>query len=404
MLDDHELLRNYREQGSEEAFGQLVSRYINLVHSAALRRVGGNVELAKDVAQIVFTDLAKKACRLPKKVVLAGWLHHATRFAAGHVARSEYRRKSREQEAVLMNSMQSDTTPDWERIKPMLDSALDRLSATDRDALVLRFFEHNSLSEVGQRLGLTEDAARKRVHRALDKLRTRLARQGVAVTGAALGICVSANAVQLAPHGMAITLTTTALGAAAKSGTLLTFLKILTMTKLKLGLITAIVIVAVTTPLIVHYRTGLKLETSPLQTPREQPTHSADYFQRLHQMAGSKETDVKALGLAFRIYATEHNDRFPTNLKAAEPYLTDGKLSQTESNEIEIFYQGPLPELASDPNQGKFILFRDRQSWPGPDGKPTRVYGMGDGSVQTIESDDNFKSWEAAHSFRSASN
>ena len=264
MLDDHELLRSYREQGSEEAFGHLVSRYTNLVHSAALRRVSGNIELAKDVSQVVFNDLAKKAHWLPKNVVLAGWLHHATSFAAAHVARAEWRRKIREQAAAQMNSMDSDTTPDWEQIRPMLDTALDRLSATDRDALVLRFFEQHSLAEVGQRLGLTEDAARKRVHRALNKLRTRLARQGLGVTCAALGMCVSANAVQAAPNGMAATLSTTALsGAAAKSGTLLALLKIMIMTKLKLGLISAIVIVGVTTPLIVHYRASL----SPLILP-----------------------------------------------------------------------------------------------------------------------------------------
>jgi hypothetical protein len=297
--------------------------------------------------------------------------------------------------------MESDTTRDWEQIRPMLDTALDGLSAADRDALVLRFFERHSLAQVGQRLGLTEDAARKRVHRALDKLRTRLDRQGLVVTCAALGMCISANAVQMAPDGIAVTLTSTALsGAAAKSGALLTLLKILTMTKLKLGLISAIVIVVVTTPLIVHYRASLKLGTSRQLSPsREQPPHSAEYFQRLHQMAADKERDVKALGRAFHIYASEHNDQFPTNLEAVETYLSDGKLSPTE-REIEIYYQGPLAELGSNPNQGEFILFRDKQAWAGPDGKPARVYGMGDGSVQTIESDDNFKSWEAPHSFR----
>ena len=117
-----------------------------------------------------------------------------------------------------MNSTELDTTPDWDRIRPMLDKALDKLSATDRDALVLRFFDQHSLAEVGRQLGLSEDAARKRIHRALDKVRVSLARQGVGVTSAVLATCVSANAVQLAPAGMAVALTSTALsGAAAKS-------------------------------------------------------------------------------------------------------------------------------------------------------------------------------------------
>src|SRR5690242_3544412 len=134
MLDDQELLKSYAEEGSDAAFGDLVARYVNLVHSAALRRVNGDLELARDVAQIVFTDLARKARWLPTSVVLAGWLHRATRFAAGHVLRAEHRRKAREQEAVLMNSNEGEPGLDWDRIRPILDTALDGLSRTDRDA------------------------------------------------------------------------------------------------------------------------------------------------------------------------------------------------------------------------------------------------------------------------------
>ena len=399
MHGDQELLRSYR-QGSETAFGQLVCRYINLVHSAALRRVNGNAEMAKDIAQIVFTDLARKAHWLPENVVLAGWLHHATGFAAGHVVRAECRRKAREQEAALMNSTELDTIPDWDRIRPMLDRALDKLSATDRDALVLRFFEQHSLAEVGSQLGLSEDAARKRVHRALDKVRVSLARQGVGVTSAVLATCVSANAVQLAPVGMAVALTSTALsGVAAKTTTLLSLLKIMTMTKLKLAIFGAIVLVGVTTPLIVHYRDRLKEQLTGAESGAE-PAHAPEYFRQLHQMAEAKEKDVKALGLAFRMYAGDHNDQFPTNLGAISGYFGKGRLALTGTNEIDLFYRGPIAELVTNSDQGRFILFRDRQAWAGPDGKPTRVYGMGDGSVQTIESDDNFQSWERAHSFR----
>src|SRR5437763_4207924 len=185
MLEDQELLKSYTEEGSDGAFGALVSRYVNLVHSAALRRVNGDQDLARDVAQVVFTDLARKARGLPRSVVLAGWLHRATRFAAGHVLRAERRRKAREQEAALMNSIQSEPGPDWDRIRPILDTALDELSRMDRDAVVLRFFEQHSLAKIGQLLGVTEEAARKRVSRALEKLRVHLARRGTTVAGAA---------------------------------------------------------------------------------------------------------------------------------------------------------------------------------------------------------------------------
>src|SRR5580765_1399437 len=136
MLDDRQLLRRYVADGSEAAFGELVARYVNLVYSAALRRTGGNTHLAQDVAQLVFTDLARKAGSLPRDVVLAGWLYRATRYATAQLIRTERRRQSREQEAVTMNVIESASTPDWEQIRPLLDEALDELSRVDRDALL----------------------------------------------------------------------------------------------------------------------------------------------------------------------------------------------------------------------------------------------------------------------------
>src|ERR1017187_1007933 len=123
MLDDHQLLRRYSTDGSEEAFGELVARYVNLVYSAALRRASGDAPLAQDVAQLVFTDLARKARSLPSDVVLAGWLHRASRFAAAQLLRTERRRQRREQEAVTMNTPES--APNWDQIRPLLDEALD---------------------------------------------------------------------------------------------------------------------------------------------------------------------------------------------------------------------------------------------------------------------------------------
>ena len=467
MMDDQELLRSYAEEGSEAAFGQLVSRYVDLVHSAALRRVDGNFALARDIAQIVFTDLAAKARRLPRNVVLAGWLHRATHFAAGHVLRAERRRKAREREAALMNSIESESTADWDKIRPLLDTALDTLSAIDRDALVLRFFEQHSLAKVGERLGLSEDAARKRVSRALDKLRANLAQKGATVSAAAVVSAVSANAVKAAPAGMAGLLTKAALsGAAVKGGSIFTVLKLISMTKLKLYAVSAVIIAGVATPLFVQYRAQLKLrdagaalqgqaeqlrelaaanqqlsntleqlkaapslaaeqmhellrlrgevgqlrrQTNELaklakerpasQAKQDEPSHPPEYFQQLHLMAAGKESDVKVLGLIFRLYASDHNDQFPTNFEALAPYFEKQKLSLTGTNDIDLFYQGSLAELGTNADQSQIIVFRDRQTWAGPDGKSTRVYGMADGSVQTMESEDNFQAWEAGHTF-----
>lgn len=287
MLDDQQLLRRYAADGSEDAFGELVARYVNLVYSAALRRTGGDAHLAKDVAQLVFTDLAHKARFLPRDIVLTGWLHRATRYAVGQLLRTERRRKAREQEAVAMNALESEPTPDWGQIRPLLDNALDRLDRADRDALLLRFFEQRSLAEVGRALGATEDAARKRVSRALEKLRADLIRHGVATTAVALSTAISVNAVQVAPAGLAATLASASLtGAAAGTGTTLTLLKFMAMTKLKLGIISAVVVAGVATPLVVQHQAQVRLreENGALRQQLDQLNQLAAENQRLSNL------------------------------------------------------------------------------------------------------------------------
>src|SRR5438132_59620 len=257
MFDDYQLLQRYAHEGSEAAFAELVSKYVNLVYSAALRRLGGDPHLAQDVAQLVFTDLARKARSLRREVVLAGWLHRATRFAAAQLIRGERRRQRRKQEAVVMNI--SESTSDWEQIRPLLDEALDELSRVDRDALILRFMEQRSFSEVGRALGSNEEAARKRVSRALERLRELMVSRGVTTTAAALSTAVTVNAVQVVPAGLTSTLTTAALastgtGAAAT----LTALKFMAATKLKLGL-GALALAGVATILLMEYQSKVRL-------------------------------------------------------------------------------------------------------------------------------------------------
>ena len=257
MLDDQQLLRRYAADGSEAAFGELVARYVNLVYSAALRRTGGDAHLAQDVAQLVFTDLARKARSLPENVVLAGWLHRATRYAAAQLLRTERRRAAREQEAITMNSILSEadsdpsrrspTEADWAQIRPLLDQALDELGDDDRDALILRFFDQRSLAEVGQALGSNEDAARKRITRALEKLRADLVRRGITTTAATLSAVISVNAVQVAPVGLAAALSTTAIAGTTLAAAAATATKTIAMTTLQKTLIGATLVAAVGT-------------------------------------------------------------------------------------------------------------------------------------------------------------
>jgi RNA polymerase sigma factor (sigma-70 family) len=231
MPDDAELLRRYAATRAEAAFVELVRRHLDGVYSAALRRVGGDTHLAEDVAQQVFVALAQKAGQLSGHPVLAGWLHAATRHEAAHVVRHERRRKAREQEAQTMHDMNSETAPeaDWSRVAPVLDEALDRLSETERTAVLLRFVERRPFGEIADALRLTEDAARMRVNRALDKLRGLLARRGVASTAAALSLALTNHVVAAAPASLASAVTGASLaaaplGASAAAASLLSFM------------------------------------------------------------------------------------------------------------------------------------------------------------------------------------
>src|ERR1019366_8666013 len=154
MIDDNELLLRYAEQRSEPAFAELVRRHLGLVYHAALRQVGGDAHRAQDVAQTVFTDLARKAALLARRPALVGWLYTSTRFAAAQVVRGERRRQVREQEAHTMTEIFSDATPatDWERLRPVIDDALLALNELDREAVLLRYFEGHPFAEIGARL------------------------------------------------------------------------------------------------------------------------------------------------------------------------------------------------------------------------------------------------------------
>jgi RNA polymerase sigma factor (sigma-70 family) len=259
MTDDEQLLRQYIEERSESAFGELVTRHIDLVYSAALRVVVGDSHLAQDVTQTVFIDLACKAWRLPRNVVLAGWLHRHTCYTAGTAIRTERRRRIREQTAMEMRALDDDTEPPWERIAPHLDDGLNQLSASDRNAIVLRFLKRQDFRAVGMALGISEDAVQKRVSRALEKLRGILSRRVAVLTGTALASLLTAEAVTAAPTGLAVSATAAALAASTEAGTALTLLKLMAATKLKAGIIGAIMIASVVAPLVVQHQAQARL-------------------------------------------------------------------------------------------------------------------------------------------------
>jgi RNA polymerase sigma factor (sigma-70 family) len=199
--NDHDLLGQFTREQLPDAFTALVNRHMNLVYSAALRQVR-SPQLAEEVSQVVFTQLAHHAAKLAPNTILTAWLYQVTRNAAVDVIRCEARRQAREQIAFQMSDM-NDTPAGWTHIEPLLDEAMQSLHASDRTAILLRYFENKSLKEVGETLGMSEDAAQKRVSRAVERLRAFFSQRKLAVGASGFVALVSANAIQAAPAGLA---------------------------------------------------------------------------------------------------------------------------------------------------------------------------------------------------------
>lgn len=268
-MDDSLLLRQYVEGKSEEAFAALVSHHINLVYSVALRCVG-DPHQAEEVAQAVFILLAKKAAHLRHDKALSSWLFQTTRLTAGNFVRSESRRHRRELEAHMQSVLNDPGNDIWPRIAPLLDDAVAGLNEQDRHAIVLRFYEGRNLRDVGAALGASEDAAGKRVNRAVEKLRMFFAKRGVSVGAGGLVAVLSANAVQAAPSSLAKGLAAVALAkAAAVGGSTLTgiagVLNVMAWTKTKIAIAAGVGILLVSGTATIIVKEVLERRTYPWQ-------------------------------------------------------------------------------------------------------------------------------------------
>lgn len=246
MRDDAELLRQYVQAGSEDAFAELVQRHLPVVYSSALRQTDGDVELAKDICQTVFIDFGRKAGSLLGHELLIGWLFSATRFAAATVLRANRRRQIRECLAVSMH--EDAAAPALEcrdpKLASALDAAMEELTSEDRNAVLLRFFQGKDFKDVGGALGITEDAARMRVTRAIGKLHSLLESRGVTVSAVALGSILATEVVTAVPAGLAATISAaTFAGIPLATTATATVAKAMAMTTLNKTLITATVAV-----------------------------------------------------------------------------------------------------------------------------------------------------------------
>ena len=202
MIEDTELLRQFARDRSDAAFAELVRRHVDLVYSVALRKVGGDAHAAQDVAQAVFIALARQAGSLTRRQTLTGWVYLTTQHLAAQTVRADRRRQVREHEAHTMDEVFNTPDVDWPKLRPVLDDAMQELTEPDREAVLLRYFERRAFAEIGRALHVTEDAARMRVDRALEKLRMLLARRGVSSTAAALATVLGSQ-VAAAPAGLA---------------------------------------------------------------------------------------------------------------------------------------------------------------------------------------------------------
>jgi RNA polymerase sigma factor (sigma-70 family) len=288
MVDDAELLRRYAETHSEPAFTEFVGRHLNLVYFTALRGTRGDTALAQDVTQAVFTVAARRARQLIAHPTLAGWLHTTTRHTADRARQKEWTRQRYQQEAALHDMITGGSEHDWERLRPVIDQALDDLEPREREAILVRFFESRPFADMGATWQISQDAARMRVDRALEKLRTALERRGVCSVSAALATLLTTQGSLAAPAGMVATVSGAALTAAAASGGIATFFSIMSGTKIIIG--TAVVVVALATSTAVLNRNRAETAELRLEAATRELTAARAKLARSEQRRSAAET------------------------------------------------------------------------------------------------------------------
>ncbi|MDQ6630461.1 MAG: sigma-70 family RNA polymerase sigma factor [Verrucomicrobiota bacterium] len=367
MTTDLDLLRDYA-RGSEKAFTELVARHLDLIYSAALRQVKSS-QLAEDITQSVFTDLARNAQQLKPDTVLAAWLYQVTRRTALNVSRGEARRQAREQMAVELADMNA-TSSDWTQIEPWLDEAMETLDEPDRAAILLRYFENKNLRDVGKTLGVGEDAAQKRVSRAVERLREFFSKRNVTIGASGLVVLISTNAVHAAPIGLAAMISTaiSLAGKVVQTSTAIAATKTIAMTTLQKTLITAAIVVA-TGVGIYHERRVLNLQKK-MKTLREGQSPLTEQIQHLQyerkgseqQLAVSRE-EIERLnrnssellklrgevGLLRRQLAEASNSKTPT-IEQSPPAAPRAAWKLRELRKIEELHNvgNEVPEAAAE--------------------------------------------------------
>jgi RNA polymerase sigma factor (sigma-70 family) len=316
---DVELLRRYATDADEGGFREIVSRHAGLVYAAALRRVGSH-DLARDNSQVVFLDLVRKADSILKEYgtdgSLAGWLYSTVRFAAWNQSRAERRRMAREKDVMTQSEVSAESL-DWEQVCPVLDAAMEDLNAADREAVLLRFFQQKDFRAVGAALGVSDDAAQKRVSRAVERLREAFARRGIATSAVSLSAVISGNGLAGAPAGFAATLASSVLSLTPVGPAAVSVTKVFAMTTLQKSFVGAAFAVAVGTGIFETRRaSNFEAEVAVL---KQRPTPA-----RVEQNNWLREELEAALGKA----AALQNENSQLRKSAAEVPALRGEVAR----------------------------------------------------------------------------
>ena len=353
MANDAELLSQFaRESASaagQDAFAELVGRHLPLVYSAALRQVR-SPQLAEEVSQSVFTQLAHHATTFKPKTVFAAWLHRVTYHAAVDVVRREARRQARERIACEMSTLMNDEAADWTQIEPHLDQAVQSLDETDRAAILLRYFENKSLREVGETLGSSEDAAQKRVSRALDRLRDYFIKNKIAVPAAGLAVVISANAVQAVPVGLSSTIAAASLTVPISASATLTTAKIIAMTTIQKIAVGAVVVGAAVA--IVYQQREVSNLRQQNETFAQQQARQDALAAQVQQLQQERDQASNALASARQENATLKSH--PT-----EVLKLRGQVGELRDEKAQLSATTPLSKLMSTPEAR--ALVREQQ-------------------------------------------
>lgn len=447
--DDSALIQEFVAHDSQTAFAEIVHRYTDFVYSAALRQVNGDSGLASDVSQTVFLDLGRKARSLDGNISLPGWLHRATRLAALAVLRARERRSVREREAFRVQEFERmETSFDWDAVRNVIDEALDNLNETERRAVLLRYFQKRTFTEISAALCITEDAARMRVDRSLEKLRLLLTKKGVTSTSAALSAALTTQSVISAPAGLSSSIALAATAAFAQS-TSTSLLTIMATTKLKTTI--AAIIAAGAAAIATHEHQKAKalemrvttaeseILNSPPNASQKAPSNGEMELNQLRAehselmrlraevaelrknqsspttaAARSKQEDepsdpvkeanktismarmnyVAGWGIAFILTAGENGGMMPKSFaEAAKHYPAQAApvMSAFDPDKFEIVFSGSLNEVPP-----QTIIVREKNAFPNGDQTGfLRTYLFADGHSEIHSSPEgNFEEWE----------